>query len=95
MIRAMNPPTPYAARRARVAAQLGADAIALIPTAPTRARNRDSDHPYRHDSYFYYLTGFSEPDSWLVLTGDGRSTLFCPPKDLEREIWDGMGLPGP
>ena len=92
MIRAMNPPTPYAARRARVAAQLGADAIALIPTAPTRARNRDSDHPYRHDSYFYYLTGFSEPDSWLVLTGDGRSTLFCPPKDLEREIWDGIRL---
>ena len=92
MIDAMSHPTPYAARRARVAAQLGPDAIALIPTAPARPRNRDSDHPYRHDSYFYYLTGFTEPDAWLVLTSDGRSTLFCPPKDLEREIWDGIRL---
>jgi Xaa-Pro aminopeptidase len=82
----------YAARRARLAAQLGPDAIAIIPTAPERTRNRDSDFPYRHDSYFYYLTGFTEPQAWLVLTSDGRSTLFCQPKDLEREIWDGYRL---
>ncbi len=82
----------YAERRARLAAQLGADGIALIPTAPERGRNRDTDFPYRHDSYFYYLTGFTEPNAWLVLDGSGRSTLFCQPKDLEREIWDGYRL---
>jgi Xaa-Pro aminopeptidase len=82
----------YAERRARVASQLGKDGIALIPTAPERPRNRDSDFLYRHDSYFYYLTGFREPNAWLVITGDGKSTLFCPPKDLEREIWDGLRL---
>ena len=82
----------HAQRRARLAAQLGSDGIALIPTAPERPRNRDSDFPYRHDSYFFYLTGFSEPNAWLALTGDGRSTLFCAPKDLEREIWDGYRL---
>jgi Xaa-Pro aminopeptidase len=82
----------YAARRARVAAQLGAGGIAIIPTAPERPRNRDSDFLYRHDSYFYYLTGFAEPNAWLVITGDGNSTLFCQPKDLEREIWDGIRL---
>ena len=87
----MNP-LPYAQRRARVAAQLGADGIAILPTALERQRNRDSDFPYRHDSYFYYLTGFTEPNAWLVLTGDGRSTLFCQPKDLEREVWDGIRL---
>ena len=27
-----------------------------------------------------------------MITGDGRSTLFCQPKDLEREIWDGYRL---
>ena len=86
------PAADYAARRARLAAQLGPDAIAIISTAPERARNRDSDFPYRHDSYFYYLTGFTEPQAWLVLTSDGRSTLFCQPKDLEREIWDGYRL---
>ena len=82
----------HAQRRTRLAAQLGSDGIALIPTAPERPRNRDSDFPYRHDSYFFYLTGFSEPNAWLALTGDGRSTLFCAPKDLEREIWDGYRL---
>ena len=82
----------HADRRARLAALLGPDGIALVPTAPERSRNRDSDFPYRHDSYFYYLTGFTEPNAWLVLTGNGRSTLFCAPKDLEREIWDGYRL---
>jgi Xaa-Pro aminopeptidase len=86
------PTSLYAQRRARVAAQIGKDGIALIPTAPERPRNRDSDFLYRHDSYFYYLTGFTEPNAWLVIAGDGQSTLFCAPKDLEREIWDGYRL---
>jgi Xaa-Pro aminopeptidase len=88
-----NPPhTLYAQRRARVAQQLGAGGIAIVPTAPERPRNRDSDFLFRHDSYFYYLTGFTEPNAWLVIAGDGTSTLFCQPKDLEREIWDGYRL---
>ncbi|WP_370870259.1 aminopeptidase P N-terminal domain-containing protein [Hydrogenophaga sp.] len=82
----------YAQRRVRLASQLGRDGIAIIPTAPQQPRNRDSDFLYRHDSYFYYLSGFTEPNAWLVITGDGRSTLFCAPKDLEREIWDGIRL---
>jgi Xaa-Pro aminopeptidase len=84
--------TVYAQRRARLAAQLGPTGVAVVPTAPERARNRDSDFPYRHDSYFYYLTGFVEPNAWLVLRADGHSTVFCQPKDLEREIWDGYRL---
>ena len=82
----------YAQRRARLAAQLGDGGIAIIPTAAERGRNRDSGYPYRHDSYFYYLTGFAEPNACLVLQADGSSTLFCQPKDLEREIWDGYRL---
>jgi len=84
--------SPFADRRARLAAQLGPGGIAILPTAPERQRNRDSDYLFRHDSYFFYLTGFSEPNAWLVLEGSGRSTLFCAPKDLEREIWDGYRL---
>ncbi|WP_299020270.1 aminopeptidase P N-terminal domain-containing protein [uncultured Tepidimonas sp.] len=84
--------TLYAQRRARLAAQLGDGGIAIIPTAPERIRNRDSEYLFRFDSYFYYLTGFTEPRAWLVLTADGHSTLFCQPKDLEREIWDGYRL---
>ena len=82
----------HAQRRSRVAAAQGAGGIAVLPTAPEQPRNRDSDFLYRHDSYFYYLTGFDEPNATLVITGDGLSTLFCAPKDLEREIWDGYRL---
>ncbi|WP_218509680.1 aminopeptidase P N-terminal domain-containing protein [Variovorax sp. dw_308] len=84
--------TLYSDRRARLAAQLGRDGITVIPTAPEHGRNRDSDFLYRHDSYFFYLTGFVEPNAFLVLTGEGASTLFCAAKDLEREIWDGYRL---
>jgi Xaa-Pro aminopeptidase len=86
---------PYAARRARLAAQMQPGAVAVLPTAPEAVRNSDSDYPYRHDSYFYYLTGFTEPDSVLVLVAAGagapaRSILFCREKNVEREIWDGF-----
>lgn len=90
----MSTTTIYEKRRAAIARALKAagGGIALLPTAPEYPRNRDSDFPYRHDSYFYYLTGFSEPDSWLVIEASGKTTLFCRPKDLEREIWDGIRL---
>ena len=66
--------------------------IAIIPTAPEVIRNRDSHYPYRFDSYFYYLTGFTEPESVLVLMAghENKSILFCRDKDVEREIWDGF-----
>jgi Xaa-Pro aminopeptidase len=86
---------PYAARRARLLAQMPPGAVAVLPTAPEVLRNGDSDYPYRHDSYFYYLTGYTEPDSTLVLAaarGDtpARAILFCRQKNVEREIWDGF-----
>ena len=86
------PVSLYAQRRAALAAQLGPDGIAIIPTAPQQQRNRDSDFLFRFDSYFHYLSGFSEPEAWLIIDASGHSTLFCQPKDLEREIWDGYRL---
>ena len=82
--------SPYAHRRERLFAAIGDD-IAIIPTAPEVLRNRDTGYLYRHDSYFYYLTGFVEPESALVLVGgnERKAILFCREKNLEREIWDG------
>ncbi|CAN7364582.1 aminopeptidase P N-terminal domain-containing protein [Polaromonas sp. LjRoot131] len=90
----MSTTTIYQKRRAAVARALKAagGGVALLPTAREYPRNRDSDFPYRHDSYFYYLTGFDEPDAWLAIEASGKTTLFCRPKDLEREIWDGIRL---
>src|SRR5688572_15481022 len=83
--------TPFVKRRAALAARMERG-VAVIPTAPERARNRDAHYPYRFDSYFYYLTGFTEPDAMLVVVaGDApQSILFCREKDEEREIWDGF-----
>jgi Xaa-Pro aminopeptidase len=67
--------------------------VALVPTAAEVARNRDSYFPYRHDSYFYYLTGFPEPEAVVALVADpegDRHVLFCREKNEEREIWDGF-----
>ena len=85
---------PHAGRRARLAQAMTAagGGVAVVPTAPERARSADSDHPYRHDSNFHYLTGFDEPQAWLLLHADGRSVLLCREKNPEREVWDGVRL---
>lgn len=80
----------YAERRARLAAQMQPGAVAVLPTAPEVLRNGDSGYPYRHDSHFYYLTGFTEPESVLVLvaaTGDtpAKAILFCREKNSPDE----------
>jgi len=81
----------YRSRRERLARAIG-EGVALVPTAPERPRNRDSHYPYRFDSYFYYLTGFTEPEATLVVVGGQapRTLLFCRERNEEREIWDGF-----
>jgi len=84
--------SPCARRRAQLVRLIGPQGIAIVPAAPEQQRNRDNDFLFRQDSYFYYLTGFTEPNAALVITGDGKATLFCQPKDQEREIWNGYRL---
>ncbi len=81
----------YIERRKRLAGAMG-KGVAVLRTAPERVRNRDAHHPYRFDSYFYYLSRFTEPDAVLVITTEHepRSILFCRDNDIEREIWDGF-----
>jgi Xaa-Pro aminopeptidase len=88
--------TEFKNRRLAFMQGMGAG-IAIIPTAAEAIRNRDSHYPYRFDSYFYYLSGFKEPEAVLVLIAadagkgiESKSILFCREKDLEREIWDGF-----
>lgn len=98
----MNKSNIYQERRLALAKQICAKTgggVAIVSTAPETARNRDSEFPYRHDSDFFYLTGFEEPGATLVMNISGTSTqpqleshLFCRPKDAEREIWNGIRL---
>src|SRR3954462_11952481 len=85
----------YRKRRERLASAMGAG-VAVLPTAPERIRNRDTHYPYRFDSHFYYLTGFTEPEAALVIVGAADSSsaaktlLFCRSKNEEREVWEGF-----
>ena len=81
----------YRARRERVIAEMGEGAM-VVATAPEVPRNRDTHYPYRHDSYFYWLTGFAEPEAVVVLIAgkEPRHILCCREKNEEREIWDGF-----
>ncbi|MBM5571470.1 MULTISPECIES: Xaa-Pro aminopeptidase [Deefgea] len=79
------------ARRASLAARLE-PGIVIVPTTQEIIRNADSTYPFRFDSGFYYLTGFTEPDAVFVqIIGNDKveNILFCRDKDIEREIWDG------
>jgi len=87
----MNTLLRCAERRQTLLERMG-QGVAIIPTAPARLRNRDSEYLYRFDSYFYYLSGFPEPEAVLVLVaGDApKSILFCRKRDPARELWDGV-----
>ena len=90
----MIPIKSYSVRRQQLASQMQ-KGIAIIPTSPERIRSRDGHYPYRFDSYFYYLTGFSEPEAMLIMIvgneiSETRNILFCQDKDIEHEIWNGF-----
>ena len=94
----MNKTDIYQKRRIALAKKIRANTgggVAVIATASELSRNLDSEFPYRHDSDFFYLSGFEEPGATLVIKVDQNSEethLFCRPKDPEREIWDGIRL---
>jgi len=87
----------YRERRRRLAEKTR-EGIAIIPTASEQIRSRDSDFPFRPVSYFYYLTGFAEPEAVLVIIAGEheRSILFCLKRDIKEEQWFGhrLGLEG-
>src|SRR3954468_7270984 len=77
-------------RRDRVLAAIH-PGVLVVPSAPLAIRNNDVEHEYRQDSDFFYLSGFDEPDSVLVLNSQSPEpfTLFVRARDPEREVWDG------
>ncbi len=78
-------------RRAEFMGLMG-PAVAIIPTAPVRARNGDVEYRFRADSDFYYLTHFPEPEAVAVLIPgreQGEYFLFCRERDREKEQWQG------
>lgn len=87
----------FTRRRKQLMDMVGPGGIVILPAAPVRLRSRDVEYRFRQDSDFYYLTGFEEPDSVMVLAPErelGEFVLFCRDRDPEKELWDG-GRAGP
>jgi len=85
-------PKEFVKRRKQLMRMMGEGAIAILPAAPAKIRNRDAGYAYRQDSDFLYLTGFAEPESVAVLIPGrehGEYILFVRDKDPVRETWDG------
>ncbi|MCA1768459.1 MAG: Xaa-Pro aminopeptidase [Halomonas sp.] len=85
----------YLSRRVALMVALPADSAVLLPGATLVTRSRDSEFPFRQDSDFHYLTGFSEPDALLLLLPgrpEGESVLFCQDRNPLMEAWTGFRL---
>ena len=83
----------YTERRDKLGSMLPKNSAVVIAGASTQYRNADSSHAFRQDSNFWYLSGFNEAESTLVLLinkeNDVESIVFVPEKNELKEIWDG------
>ena len=74
------PPEEFAARRARVIAQIG-DGVAVLQGTTERR----GESALRQSNQFFYLTGVTEPRAFLIIDGKARkTTLFLTPATPRR-----------
>jgi Xaa-Pro aminopeptidase len=89
---AMFDPAVFRARRDALMQALGPHAVAVVSSLPERLRNGDAFHPFRQHSDVFYLTGFREPETTLILRPGAekeRVVMFVRPRDPEQETWQG------
>lgn len=86
----------YADRRTKLSSLLPADSVVILPAAELKYRSGAVFFPFRQESNFLYLTGFSEPESLAVIRttsspGPDNHTfhLLVRPKDPQLEQWSG------
>ena len=73
------PQEEFHTRRQRLFEQMQDNSTLIVFTETEKRRNNDCDYLFRPDSYFWYLTGFAEPKSALVLlkkAGQCESLIF-------------------
>src|SRR5688572_13221388 len=88
-------PSVHAERRRRLGDRIG-DAALVLHAGALQTRSNDTEHRFRPNSDFYYLTGLAEPGALLVLRPrrEPRFTLFLPPQDDRDALYNGR-RPGP
>jgi Xaa-Pro aminopeptidase len=86
--------TEFLTRQNRLLKKMQPNSICLVPASNLVTRSRDTEYPFRQDSYFQYLCAFPEPEAWLILSNHQDYSkklcvLFCLDKDPAMEIWHG------
>lgn len=87
----------FIARQDRLLAQCQPNSVCIIPAATMVTRSRDTEYLFRQDSDFWYLTGFEEPNAWLILSnhpryGESYRAMVVQAKDKQAEVWHGKRL---
>lgn len=94
-------------RRARLLSQCKPNSICIVAANSLVTRSNDTEYAFRQDSDFWYLTGFNEPNAFLVLSNkvffkytgetpavekETASIIFVQASDENAEIWHGRRL---
>ena len=85
----------YKLRRESLGKKLSKNSLAVLFATSNKTRSNDTQYPYRQDSNFYYLSGFKEDGSALIIIKEKKSIktiLFVQKKDKQKELWDGKRL---
>lgn len=96
-----QPSSDYRTRREKLAAKLDGG-VALV-FAPPEAEGPNDVYGYRPDNNFYYLTGWAEPGTALLVASATEATggnparkyteiLFLPKRNYSQEQWTGPKL---
>ena len=89
------PKEEFEERRTRVFTQMQPNSALLLFSEIEKRRNNDCTYPFRQDSYFWYLTGFNEPNAALLLLKTEqaeKAIIFLRPRDPLLETWNGRRL---
>ncbi len=84
----------YSKRRQELLNLMGRG-VSILRGAPEQIRTNDTEYPYRQDSDFFYLTGYTEPGAACIINPNNKDnpfTLFVLPQDPKKEVWTGWRL---
>lgn len=98
------PASFHAAMRDSLRALMPDSTAAIFYASPERKRSNDVYYEYHQDPNFYYLSGYREPNSMLIIYKEPRKingkltdeVLFVQDRDPAAEVWNGrrLGLEG-
>ncbi|MFK5937784.1 MAG: aminopeptidase P N-terminal domain-containing protein [Sulfurimonas sp.] len=85
----------YKKRRERLVSSLSKNSLGIVFSGTYKTRSNDTEFPFRQNSNFYYLTGFTEDNACLIFVKTkkkSKTILLVQKKDKTKELWTGKRL---